>query len=311
MSYKFIFDTNVLTEESVEKLRGAGIVNACKFGRFAFYVTPVLLREQFDFIAQGKMPQDAREPIKLLIDLKWQKLFNGFGSAEGIFVKELEGRAWGGHLFIDDYKPHKKNLKLISIGDEFDDEIKQRLVSEKSLRTEMKNKNKESYKEIREEIKIKYGQGKSYLSFEALLDHNFESRAVDAIRNKIESTIPKEKLVEYWRANKDKCPYFNKYIQGFLFILWHFSIPIQDKEIDLNAQDDIEHLLYLIGVDGLVSNEKSFIKAACEKLFPDKEILTVDEFCQKISLLSKLYPYPPSPYPLPADRGEDKGEGKN
>jgi hypothetical protein len=54
-------------------------------------------------------------------------------------------------------------------------------------------------------------------------------------------------------------------------------------EIDLNCLEDIQHLMYLIGVDAIISEERGFMKEACKELFPDKDYLSVDEFISKIS----------------------------
>lgn len=53
--------------------------------------------------------------------------------------------------------------------------------------------------------------------------------------------------------------------------------------IDLNCLEDIQHLIYLIGVVAIISEEKGFMKEAYKELFPDKDYLSADEFISKIS----------------------------
>ena len=100
MSYKFIFDTSVLDEKSVRDLRNAEVVSACNSGKFAFYMTPILLKERLHFVAKGRISEGAVEPIKLLVDLKWQRLFNEPGGPEGIYTQELEGKSLTEYIFI-------------------------------------------------------------------------------------------------------------------------------------------------------------------------------------------------------------------
>ena len=97
-------------------------------------------------------------------------------------------------------------------------------------------------------------------------------------RNLSNSKIPKDRLVEYWTQHKERCPYFNKAVEGWLFTTWYFMATEPEPRIDVNAYEDIERLVYLMGLDGIVSNEKGFIKAACETLFPNKDFFTVEQF---------------------------------
>lgn len=54
MSYRFIFDTNVLDDEAIKFLTDARLQEACDSGKFSFYVTSVLLKERLDFASKGK-----------------------------------------------------------------------------------------------------------------------------------------------------------------------------------------------------------------------------------------------------------------
>ncbi len=63
---------------------------------------------------------------------------------------------------------------------------------------------------------------------------------------------------------------------------WYAMAMEQEPKIDPNAYEDIEHLVYLNSVDGIVSNEKGFMKKACQELFPDKDFLSADEFIGRL-----------------------------
>lgn len=281
MSYRFIFDTSVLDEKSVKDLRNAGIVNVCDSGRFAFYMTPVLLKERLHFTARGRIPQGGIESVKLLVDLKWQKLFNEPGGLEGIYTQEIEGKSRINYLFID-HCSIKKNLKLIVDGGEFIDEAKQTIADDFGQWASKKNKNRDAYRLMRADVTKKLQKDKKLSrkgsNFQSFLELNFEPTAIDKIRNSINSTISKDRLVEYWLKHRAQCLYFNKFIEGWLFIAWHFMAVERDPKIDVNAYDDTEHLVYLIGLDGIVSNEKSFMKDAHKALYPDKDFLSVQQF---------------------------------
>jgi len=285
MSYKFIFDTSVLDEKSVRDLRNAKIVSACNSGRFAFYMTPVLLKERLHFAAKGRMPQSAVEPIKLLIDLKWQKLFNEHGGPEGIYTQELEGKSQAEYLFID-HRSIKENLKLILDGGEFVDEAKQDIANDFKQWASKKYKNRDAYKLMRANVTKKLQTDKKLSrkdsNFRSFLELNFEPTAIDKIRKSINSTVSKDRLVEYWRKHKAQCPYFNKFVEGWLFIPWHFMAVEQDPKIDPNAYEDVEHLVYLFGIDCIVSNEKGFMMTASKTLYPDKDFLLVEQFIMRL-----------------------------
>ncbi len=64
---------------------------------------------------------------------------------------------------------------------------------------------------------------------------------------------------------------------------WHWMAVEQEPEIDINAHEDIEHLIYLIGADGIVSNEKRFLKIACGELFPGKDFMSVEQFVARLT----------------------------
>src|SRR3989338_1578221 len=186
MSYKFIFDTNVLNEKSVKELRSAGIVEGCNSGRLAFYMTPILMQERFQFAGKGKIHPDAIEPVKLLIDIKWQRLFNQFGGSDGIFAGELEGRFQRNYLFIN-HDAHKRTLSLFLAGGEFDNEGKHIITDDWCQWTKKKKNNKETYRLMRQDVNEIFKKHPSLsrkkLNFSTFLNLRFESTAL----NKIES----------------------------------------------------------------------------------------------------------------------------
>ncbi len=285
MSYKFIIDTNVLDEKSSEQLREGGILQACNSGRFAFYATPVLLTERMRFVSKGVVPVPAIKPLRLLFELKWQRLFNEPGSPDGICAAELEGKSQNKYLFSD-HRPVKENLDRILNGDELTASAKQEIDAYFGRWAEKKENNREQYKLMRADFVEKLRQDKSLSrkgsNFKAFLPLQFEPTAIEKIKKGINSKIPADQMVEYWTKHRERCPYFNKFIEGWLFTAWYFMAVDPDPAIDINAHEDVEHLIYLTGLEGIVSNEKGFMRAACKALFPNKDFLTTEQFVARL-----------------------------
>ncbi|PIV54716.1 hypothetical protein COY52_00160 [Candidatus Desantisbacteria bacterium CG_4_10_14_0_8_um_filter_48_22] len=72
--------------------------------------------------------------------------------------------------------------------------------------------------------------------------------------------------------NNSACPYY----------YWYFMVSEQEPHYDPNVLDDIKHLIYLNEVDGIVSNEKGFMREASKTLFPNKDFLTLNQFIERL-----------------------------
>jgi len=284
MSYKFIFDTNVLKDDSINKFKEAGIIDACSTGRFSFYATPMLLTERLSFADQGKINPKAMSAVQLLFDIKWQRLFNEFGGQEGILTSELEGKCQREFIFRN-HKFIKNALGDFFEGKEFNDNAKDIIAADRKRWAMEKENNKNSYKAMWDDIaqKLKNKKfSKKDSAFDSFIATTFESTAIYKINQSINSKFPKDQIVKFWLAHKDRCPYFNQFIRGRLFTAWHYMASEQTPAIDINADDDIQHLVYLNGVDCIVSNESGFMKKACEVLFPGKDYLSTDQFVERL-----------------------------
>ncbi|WP_454063530.1 hypothetical protein [Candidatus Nitrospira salsa] len=283
MSYKFILDTNVLRDDSVQQLKDVGLGHS---GRFAFYFTPVLLNERSNFLLKGAIPETARKSFEFLLSLRWQRFFNDLNGPGGIYTLELEGKLPSEYLFI----PHLqiwKNLTLVLQGGELDQVAKSAVQCERDRRSRQKQQNLILYREMREEtteyLRKNPSTRREGSKFSDFKDANFEKTAIDKIKNSINSQMTKETLIEYWNNKRQRCPYFNKFIEGQLYQAWYAMSTPAEPKIKPNDYEDIEHLVYLNFVDGIVSNEKGFMKDACLELFPEKDFLSVDEFLKKIN----------------------------
>jgi hypothetical protein len=283
MSYKFILDTNILKVDPVNKLKGAGLLEACNSGRFAFYLTPVLVEERFNFVLKGAIPDTARIPVEFLLSMKWQRLFNDLDGPNGIYTMELEGRGQSEYLFQNPSNV-RQNLELVLKGEKlFSDEEKKKLQRDKDQWLEQKLQNRTVYKNMMEQYDEVLCQNplgpRTRPSFSHMLDSCVEKMAINKIKRSIHSRVPKENLIEYWRKHRQRCPYFNKCIEASLFLAWYATAEPKPP-IDLNAYEDFQHLVYLNGIDGIVSEDKEFMKAACQELFPAKHCWSIDEFVE-------------------------------
>jgi len=285
MSYKFILDTSVLREDSVNKLIEAGLIEACHSGRFSFYFTPVLLKERSVFLLNGSIPESAKKSFEFLLSLRWQRFFNDLNGPEGIYALELEGKLPSEYLFISDSQI-RENLTLVLQGGELAQEAKTEVQRDMDRWIKQRQQNPIAYKEMRQQIDEHLRknphlkrQGSKFSDFRG---SNFEKMASDKIESSINSQMTKNTLIEYWKKNMKRCPYFNKFIEGQLYQAWYAMAATTDPKIKPNDYEDIEHLVYLNSVDGIVSNEKGFMKVACQELFPEKDFLSLDEFVNRI-----------------------------
>ena len=281
MSYKFIFDNNVLSRVSIERLTASGLIEACNSGRFALYIPPVLFTELLHFLSREEISKNAKDNVKFLTKIRWQRVFNDPNGPQGIYTMELEGKLASEYLFINNYDVIRRNLENMLNG------MTLRKEDRKEIEEWIEKNNfrcKETIFEMRKDVDKLFKNNpeasrKDY-KFLDFLKEQFEDTAKDIIRRGINSFFPKSHLLNLWMKNKKRCLYFNKFIEGLVFWRWYYTMMEPRPRIDDNAFKDIEYLIYLNGVDGIVSNEKNFMKAACTELFPDKDFWSVDEFAE-------------------------------
>jgi len=199
---------------------------------------------------------------------------------------ELEGNFPSEYLF-DNFLYIRENLRLILIGGHFQEQVREECKNDYERWAKQKVQNRKTYIEARkivdEYIRKNPAQTRAGSEFSDFRDANFEETAIDKIKMSINSKTPKEVLIKYWQKNRDRCSYFNKFSEGWLFTAWYFMGIEQEPKKYLNVYEDIEHLIFLNSVDGIVSNETRFMRIACRKLFPKKDFLSVDELIGRIN----------------------------
>lgn len=273
MSYKFIFDTSAIDLNSIKKLQNAGLLEKCANKEFIFYITPPLSWECIGLISNKDISGEVVNLFNFILTLNSGVSFN---EIDNIITAELEGLFPEEFLFSGDSLERQALIKVIE-GQQLSDLEKKDIPSERKKIEDGKNKLRSFFRECRNSVKISKKN-----EFPDYLKSSFDGRAKLYIQEHISSKKKKDILVNYWQENKSKCPYFNKFIEGMMFLFWYAGCQKGNGiKIDKNGMEDIEHLVYLLGVDGIISEEKGFLKSACKAIFPEKDFLSVDEFLNK------------------------------
>ena len=280
MDYKFIFDNSVLDQSNIAKLKGTRLIEGCASGALSFYMTPILLEEALHFIPSGRMPQQLVEIFRFIQDLSWSRLYNTVKGSDGIYAMELNGHFPSEYLFAPD-KYVRQTVNDLCNGGEAGVDDKEAIKTYNASWKQRKGENREIYREIRDNVKIQDG-----FSFQDYVQRHIEERSIYKITKSINSTKPKEELISYWKAHKERCPHFNKFVEGEMYIVYYAyrykGEEAKNNPLDTNAPDDVEYLVYLNDVDCIVSNDNSFMRQAAKELFPQKDFFSVEEFIDRI-----------------------------
>lgn len=275
MSYKFIFDTSAIDQDSIKAFQNAGLREKCASKQFILYITPSLLQE-----CLGNIPTNGQNMtnfnlvfFRFILSLDIGAYFKEINE---ILTAELEGKFSNEFLSRDNSSEELQAIIKAAAGEQLIAPDAADIELAKKKMAENKNKVDIYLKSGRNSSKPKDG-GK----FSDYLKESFCENSILYIKEHLSSGNQKDVLIEYWQKNKLKCPYFNKFIEGMMFFKWCMQCR-RDMKIDKNGMDDIEHLVYLLGADGIVSEDK-FLKVASQEIFPDKDFLSVKEFIAKIS----------------------------
>ncbi|MFH1519995.1 MAG: hypothetical protein ABIE75_05465 [Candidatus Omnitrophota bacterium] len=289
MPYKFIFDTSAIDDNSVSEMENAGIIQACDSGQINFYMTPPLLRECFHFVTTGNVPRKT-EHLEFLIKIRWAGLFNQLNGKDGILNIELVGLPENGYLLLKNsentFKPEFRNfLKGQKFSAEFREIIKKENADWKSGKNDQMNGALNKRKIFKRDFKMTKD-----FPFEQIWEKKGSQimrHYIKGIGKRINPNISADDLIKLWEKQQGECKYLETFIKLHYFQQWKLITPIAEPRRDRNAADDIEHLMYLLYVDGIVSNEKHGFMNNAKQFFPTKDILSVDEFVKKIEVGKK------------------------
>lgn len=283
--YKLLLDNSAVKVIHLQKLLQAKLDRLLESGQVDLLVPPILLHERFDFLISVVQHSTILQVANLFLNLKWKGILREINGPQGIMRLELEGDPIGSILYDDEFSSKlKEHLKTAMI-DPSHLEVSDRKILEdyKRFRCELKDGNLGELEDINQQFKaMTAGQ-------EIIMDeppfpfmYKYMDREIQRHLPNICSQKSVEDLYRYWKNNKNTCPYFNKYIEGFLFVRWYAMKVPGKRHLDKNWLEDLEYLIYLIEADGMVAEEKGFMKEACEALFPNKDFMNVDECTQRL-----------------------------
>lgn len=240
--------------------------------RASVWVTPMLLSETAEMMLKQSYVDEARRHLKFILQIseeRWfQDNFEIFRSELGIwprrndyyFLKSLDEASW------------KKTMAALANGGNFTSVATKEIADGNALnRGKMKRLRKTGI-EMRLEIAEKVRQinrstkdiretwndfvSKSLVKFgiDMLIKHKYYTKFLSCIS------------VQRWEKNPDAFPFFKDWISGMLYIQY-YAMRHQNDPLDQNAQSDIQHLLFFRMADGIVSEEKKFMKSAWQELY--------------------------------------------
>jgi len=103
----------------------------------------------------------------------------------------------------------------------------------------------------------------------------FEERCLNGfgreliIRKRFHSCMGRGIALRRWMQNRDRCPYYADWVRGLLYAQY-YVMRYDRARVDRNAQADIQHLLYLRDVDGIVSEDTRFMRQAWNDLYKER-----------------------------------------
>lgn len=278
MSIKLILDRSVFHGERFKDMAKRLRLLQSK-SVISVYATPMLLKETVGLLLKDKRADEAREHLQFILGIpqgKW------FGCNFKIFQHELglmplrkryqflsskTERLWRQDIkgYIMGLTPNINNSISRDVQENQMRKYNTREIG-KYFRSKrplgLKSVNREKIPEIWEELRnIKLDSfGEGFINY-----HRYPMWYLKWI------------ALKRWRKNRGRCVYFTDWITGLLYI--HFYAMCYSGEIDRNAQADVQNLLYLRDTDGIISEDKRFMKKAWEDLYKPqgKQYLTINE----------------------------------
>lgn len=285
MSKKYIFDSNAVSRnENIDKLKSSNLVSKISSGEISLYLTPTLLEERLDFLDKpiAERNEQGIAAGKYVLSLPFKRVFRDIFGPEGILMLELEQNLMSSTLYLSQSdSDHLISEAILRLNNEIDDEDYFR---SKLEWRERKKARRGNYVDMRKYTAQKFDEENlNWLNarFEMFYKENLISHGKTIIMENSNNPELDRMIVDRWEKDPKRFPYWNDFVRGRLYLAFYAMNPSYGK-IDEGAHEDLDQLLYLRRVDGIISNEKKFMKNAHEYLYPDKEFLSVDEFVKKL-----------------------------
>jgi len=286
VSTKVLLDRSIFHGKNFSKLVNSRFKLLCQGGFLAFYPTPVLIEETLGLALKKGKKEELKSHLRYILDVKSQRWFRDIFE---LFKLELEGASKKDYLFLSrkEEADLRQNIELeIEEGD-------LSFATEKELLKEIDDifKRKTTLRKtgikIREEISPKLKElgtnGKYPGGFEAFYRKQTDDTGKEMIEKLIATTLDKNTVIKKWQDNKKRYPYFTQFVKGYLYI-HYYAMSKPSMRIDINAQMDIHQLVYLKGLDMLVSNEQKFMKSAFDELYgKQKMYFSLDKLLEFIN----------------------------
>ena len=241
-------------------------------GKIKVYVTPMLLEESLKLMPHSSASGDLMKRLQFIRDVSSEGWFE---DNFAIFKSELNllpRRKDYQFLHSRAEKYFKDNIQLILSGGRLDTNV------EREARTVLEDNKKkaENLRTIGLDMREAITQGVKELGMKhkhiTETWQDFKTRGlnkwgVGLIRRKgCYSKMFQLSALLVWAINKRKCPYFYDWVQGLLYAEF-YSMKYPQLKVDLNAQADIQHLIFLRDTDAIISEEKNFMRKAWEDLY--------------------------------------------
>lgn len=268
-----------IISQKLKELQEKGIISV--------YISPMLIEETLPLIFNSERRGELKRHLQFILEIsknRWlEDCFEIFRSELGIMPLREDYQ----FCKLRAEKIIKENIGILIAGGEPEPTIyKQTRVNKNNVFCKMQNMKKIGHdmrlevsrilsenRKKRNDIKETWGDFR---------DHNIYKFGEELIKRKqFHTKFFCWVAIKRWANNRERCPYFYDWIRGLLYIQF-YAMKYPNNGIDNHAQADIQHLLYLKEVDGIVSEDKSFMRKAWEEIYApnSKKYLTIKELNQ-------------------------------
>ncbi len=288
MSKKILLDRSIFHRGNFDLLRNSEIKSHCSSYGISIYHSPILLEETLNLWWDLNKREELKKHLEFIIEIcngKW------FRDLDEIWTMELEGYSVKDYLFL----PEKERGNLESqirfqiIEGNLNPNEENEMRKEVNVRIQKNKRMKEISKVLRNDVLSRLrniGARPSSIkeTFEKFVERNIDWFGEGVIKQYIRSAkYDADVLIRKWKENRGRFPYFTSWCKGHLYAIYH-PMAKQNTPIDEKDIVDASQLVYLRGLDILVSNDRKFMKDAFLELYGSaKKLLSLDEFIKFLS----------------------------
>jgi len=266
---KVLLDNSIFSPESIKLLKNSKLADLSRRRIVKIYGNPVLLDEIYNLWPIGRK-MEMKEYLEYILGVTNERWFRGI---DDIIALELRGKQLANRYFF--YTSAQKNFYV--------NQITRLLISEQLSRDE--ENELEGINQGIEFKKTNIHEVCSSLRNLKRTNENFDNFFAESSDNYGEELFSRQLkidksdiLINNWKQSKDNFPFSTLWIKGIMYITY-YARRESNKRLDRNANSDINQIIYLRGLDAIVSEEKYFLKSACNQLYGSaKQFLNLKEF---------------------------------